>query len=129
MYRFVFICGSLKNLLLFYYSCPKFSSFALLLLPAHSQYPHHCQCPWVIHTHFLDSPFHFFPELSVSCLPSVHRGESVPYFHASGSIFLISLFCSLDSSYMRDHMVFVLHQLAFFTSLNILQFHPWCHKR
>ena len=41
-----------------YYSCPNFSPFAFLC-PAspHSQYPHRCPCPWVIHTCSLTSPF------------------------------------------------------------------------
>ena len=46
--------------------------------------------------------------------------RSVPCFHACDSILLISLFCSLDSSSRWDHMVFVFHQLAYFTWHNIL---------
>ena len=50
--------------------------------------------------------FHPFP------LPLPLLQLSVPCFHASGSIFLITLFCSLDSSYKWGHMVFVFCQLA-----------------
>ena len=41
--------------------------------------------------------------------------QSVPCFHVSGSIFLSSLFCSLDSSYHWGHRVFVFYRLAYFT--------------
>ena len=65
---------------------------------SHSQSLHRCPCPWVIHTCFLTSPFPFFPPLFSSCLPSGHC-PSVPCFCVSGSVLLVSLFCSLDSSY------------------------------
>ena len=82
-------------------------------LRSHSPSPHHCPGPWVIHTCSLTSPFPFFPPLPSSALPSGHC-QSAPCFYASGSILLIS-FCSLGSSYMVDHMVFVFHHLAYFT--------------
>ena len=65
---------------------------------SHSQSPHYCPCPWVIHTSSLTSPFSFFPTLSP--LP-LHSGswQSVPCFYISGSVLLVSLFCSLNSSY------------------------------
>ena len=80
----------------------------------HSQSPHHCLYLWVFHICFLINPFTFFQTLPTSLLPS-YSYQSVPWFYASGSILLISLFCSLHSSYKWDHMVFVFHQLAYFT--------------
>ena len=74
-------------LLLFYYSCPNFPplpSSAQSIYPtpnSHSQSPHHCPCPWVIHTCSLSSPFPFFPSLSPAPSPL-----AVTCFHASGSI-------------------------------------------
>ena len=47
-------------------------------------------------------------------LPSGHC-QSVPGLHACGSILLVSLSYSLDSSYRWDHMVFVFRNLAYFT--------------
>ena len=96
-------------------------------LHSHSQSLHCCPCPRVIHTCSLTSPFPFFPPFN----PRLPSGscQSVPCFHASGSVLLIGLFCSLDSSYKWDHMVFVLQQLTSFTQHNTLQFQPCCHKR
>ena len=70
-------------------------------------------------------PSPFFHHIS---LPSGHC-QSVPCFHVSGSILLVSLFCPLDSSYKWDHMVFVFYQLAYITYRNTLKLHPCCHKR
>ena len=70
--------------------------------------------------------FPFFPPFSSTSL-SCGSCQSVPCFHVLGTVLLVSLFCSLDSSY-RDHMVFVFHWLAYFTSHNALQFHPRCRK-
>ena len=109
--KFLFYSLILFLLLLFYYSCPNFSPFDLLCpahLPhshSHSQSPHLCPCPWVNHTCSFKSQFSFFLPLSPKPLPSGHC-QSVPCFHTSGSILLIGLFCSLDSSYKWDHMVF-----------------------
>ena len=92
---------------LFYYSC---LSFPPLLSPApptpcsHSQSPPCCPCLWVICTCSLNRPFPFFPPLSPSTLPS-GPCRSVPCFHATGSILLICLFCSLGSCTRCDHMV------------------------
>ena len=70
-------------------------------------------CPCVIHTCSLTSPF---PFLSLpSHLSSSYSYQSIPCFHISGSIYLISLFCSLDSSCKWGHMVFVFCHLAYFT--------------
>ena len=41
--------------------------------------------------------------------------QSVPYVYASVSILLISLFCSLESTYKWDRMVFVFLWLAYFS--------------
>ena len=66
-------------LFLFYYGCPSFSPFDLLL-PSyphpHSQFPHSCPCPWVSDTRSLSSP------------SSLHCGhcQCVSCFHACGSI-------------------------------------------
>ena len=127
----IFSIFSSNFLLLLYYSCPNFSPFTFLC-PAqphsHSQSPQRCPHPWVIHTCSLASPLSFFPPSSPTHLPFGHF-QSVPCFHASESILPISLFCLLDSSYKRGHMVFFFHQLASFTYHNTLQFHPCCHKR
>ena len=50
------------------------------------------------------------------------RAQFVLYFHISGSILLACLFCCLGSTYRWDHMVFVFHQLAYFTQHNALFF-------
>ena len=63
---------------------------------------------------FLDLTLPFFPPLSSSLHPSGHC-QFVLYFHVSGSILLICLFCGLGSTYRWDHMVFVFHCLAYFT--------------
>ena len=62
-------------LLLFYYSYPSFSSFALLHsahLCSHSQSSHCCPYPWVIHTHSSMNLFTFFPPLSPFPSPILH---------------------------------------------------------
>ena len=40
---------------------------------------------------------------------------SVLYFHVSGSILLVCLFCWLDSTYRWDHMVFVFYCPVYYT--------------
>ena len=68
---------------------PTFPSFALVhpaCPPSHSQSPHRCLCPGVIHTCSLTNPFPFFspvPLPSDSC-------QSVPCFHVPGFVLLIS---------------------------------------
>ena len=104
-----------------YYSCPNFPPLTPSTQPAphsHSQSPHCCPCPWVIHRCSLTCPSTFFQLVPTSSLSS-YSCQSVPWFHASGSILLISLFCSLDSTCKWDHMVFVFHWLAhlFFSCL------------
>ena len=94
---------------------------------SYRQSPHYCPCPWVIHTYSFTSTFSFFLLLFLFLLPSGHC-QPVPCFHACGSGLLVSLFCSLDSPYKWDHMVFVFHWLAYFTWHNALQFHPYCHE-
>ena len=55
---------------------------------SHSQFPHYCPCPWVIHTCSLTSSLPFFPPLSSFSLPPGHC-QSVPCFHTCGSILFI----------------------------------------
>ena len=86
---------------------------------SHSPSPHRCPCPRVIHTCTLTNPSPFFPPFLPSPLSS-GSCQSVPCFHVSGFVLLVSLFCSLDSSYKWDHMVFIFHQLAYFTEHNSL---------
>ena len=93
---------------------PPLPSSAYPIPWSHSQFPYCCPCPWVIHTCSLSSPFLFFPPVFPSPIPSGNF-QSVPCFHACGSILFISLFCSLDPSYRWDYMVFVFHQMAYFT--------------
>ena len=53
---------------------------------SHRPSPHHCPCPWAIHTCSLTNPFPFFPPFP-------------PYPLAAGSLFHVSVFliqfCSL----------------------------------
>ena len=76
-------------LLLCYHSCPSFSFSALLLLAhsPHSQSPHHCPCPWVIHTCSFTSPFSFFPPL----FPSPFPRPAVSLFYVFMSLLLFCL--------------------------------------
>ena len=77
-------------------------------------------CLWVMNVYSLAHPFTFFhPVLPSSRLS--HSCQSVPCVHASVSILFVDLFCSLDSAYKQDHIVFVFHCLAYFTSHNTLQ--------
>ena len=99
----------------FYYSCPNCPPFLSLASPHHSQSPLHCLCPWVIHTCSLTRPFPFFPPY-----PSPHSSplwslSVCSLFPCPRSILLICLFCWLGSTYRWDHMVSVLHRLAYFT--------------
>ena len=72
---------------------PLLPSSDQLLSLTHSPPSHHCPCPWVIHTSSLTSPFPFFLSVSSSTVPPGHC-QSVPCFHVSGSILIISLFCA-----------------------------------
>ena len=89
----MYVCMYL--LLLFYYSCPNFPP---LFSPAphhsHSQSPPCRPCLRVIYTCSLSGPFFFLP-LSSLPLPSCPC-QFVHCFHASGSILLICLLCSLS---------------------------------
>ena len=58
---------------------------------------------------FLTNLFTFFypvPALPPTLFPS-DICQSVPRIHACGSVLVVSLFCSLDSTYKRDHIVLV----------------------
>ena len=83
-----------------YYSCPH--NFSLYPSLRHS--PHCCLCPWVMHIFFLLTPSPSFIQ------PPLSPPTAVSLFHVSVSLFL---FCSLDSTYKWDHMVFVFHWLAY----------------
>ena len=76
--------------------------------------PTHCLCPWVLYLCSLAFSFPCFPLLSTSSFPSDHC-QLVLYFHFSGFIFLICLFCWLGSTYRWDHMLFMFPSLAYFT--------------
>ena len=120
------------------------------------QWSHHCSCMpipvpslWlpgyinvtqtILITLTVVGPFPDRPHIFFSiCSPSFNQSssplfsyscQSVPCFHASSSILIISLFCSLDSTYKWHHMVFVFHQLAYVPQRISLQFHSWLCKR
>ena len=71
----------------------QFSQFFPLCLPtqpsphSHSQSPHHCPCPWVLHTCSLTSPFTFFQPVLTSCLPLT----TVSMFYVSMPLVLFCL--------------------------------------
>ena len=81
----------LSTTIAFYYSFLSFFPF-VLLCPAypssHSQSPHCCSSPWVIHTCSLSSPFPVFPPV----YPSLSPVTAVSLFHASMSLVLFCLF-------------------------------------
>ena len=72
---------------------PLCSSPPVLHPHSHSQLPHCCPCPWVIHTHSLSSPFPFFLPLSPSSssvftFSLFHIFMSVVLFHVVPFLFL-----------------------------------------
>ena len=97
-------------------------SFASLSLPPSTQTlppwpsPHYYLCPWVMHICSLANLFIIFYPVSLTYLP-LEVCQSVPCIHASVSILFISLFCSLDSTYKWEHMLFLFLWLI---SLNII---------
>ena len=114
-----------KKLWLFYYSCPIIPPIAV----------HFPTQPWLsqaIPTLLFTSMSHLYMFLDQTlprCTPSyppcsISSGhcQSVFCFHASVSTLLICLFCSLGSTYRKNHMVFVFHCLAYFTQHKTLQF-------
>ena len=109
-FKNVFCYGLFFFLFKYFIVLLQLSQFFLLCSPppspplSSSQSPHCCPCSWVIHTWCLTSPFPFFPPLPPYLLPS-GRCQSVPCFHASGSIMLIWLFCSLGSFFPHHHLV------------------------
>ena len=86
----------------------------LNLPPSLCPSPHCCLSPWAVFICSLANPLTFFHPYSPSPLPA-DSCQSVPCIHASVSILFTSLFCSLDSTYKWDHMVFLFLQLAYFT--------------
>ena len=89
-----------------------------LLHPTHPHLPHsilplHCLYPWVLYA-CPWWPFHFFPLLLHSILPSCYW-RLVLYFSVSHYILLACLFCWLSSTYRWDHMVCFFHHLPYFT--------------
>ena len=73
--------------------------------PANSTLLSESMCLCATYVRSLENPFTFFhlvpqPRPSDSC-------QSVPCIHASVSFVFISLFCSLDSTYKWDHMVYI----------------------
>ena len=73
----------------------------------------------------IPSPVH---PASKTPLPS-DSCQSVLCVYESVSIFFVSWYCSLDSTYKWDHTIFVSPCLAYVTYQNILQVPPCCHKR
>ena len=66
-------------------------------------------------THVWLIPSSFFKQFPPPSSPLTTVSLFHAWFYAFGFILLISFFCSLDSSDKWDHMVFVFHQLAYFT--------------
>ena len=88
-----------------------------------SQSPQCGPCPWVLHVCSLTDAFTFFQSVPTSPI------TTVSLFHDSMPLALFcSFICSLDSSLLWGHMVFLFHHLGYFTRHNSLQFHPCCHK-
>ena len=107
-------------LLLFYYSCHKFSPLPSSIHPtshSHSQVPHHCLCVCIIHTCSLSSFFPFFPPISLSLFTSGHY-QSVSCFHACGSVLFISLFCHQIP--LIGEIIWYLSFTIWFTSLSMI---------
>ena len=99
-------------------------------LPSPSGYHHIVVCVYVIcriyhevHIHMYVYVFIYLYRYIFCLIPSpsfiqlpapfpFDSCQSIPCIHASVSILFISLFCSLDSTYKWDHMVFVFLWLA-----------------
>ena len=88
-------------------SCLNISSFSFLS-PVYSPLPQSIpillSIPWVMHVCSLTNPFTFFQIVPSSLLPF-------------DSVLLVSLFCSLDSTYKWDHTEFVFHQQVYLLSV------------
>ena len=71
----------------------------------------------IVHVHgsfmYVIYPFIFFQSVPTTPL-CTYTCQSIPYFHVSGSISLISLFCSLEFSYKWDY-IFVFYLMTYFT--------------
>ena len=67
---------------------PPWPSSAQPSFHSHSQSPHCCPCPWVIHTCSLSSSFPFFPPLS-PCLPPLWSLSVCSMFPHTGHVFIM----------------------------------------
>ena len=78
----------------------------ILLMPSSPQLPPHCYpCPWLI-----------FPFCLISAPPNLSPHSCLPALHLWVCLyFIVSLVCSLDSTYEWNQMVFVFLWLAYFT--------------
>ena len=83
--------------------------------------PHCCLCLWVMYICFLVNPFTFFHPCPMTVVCSMYP--------CLFQFCLVSSFCSLDSTYKWEYMVFVFLWLAYFSEHNNVQVHPCCHKR
>ena len=104
-YYFFFYCWPYCIHPLFTPSSPLYPPLAPLPGPS----PHCCLWLCVCACMFFGQSLPVSPHL----LPS-EICQSVPCSYASGFIWFITLFCSLDSTYEWDHMVFVFLWLAYF---------------
>ena len=93
-FYFIFIVYTITDVL----SLSSFAHLPLFSLPP-SLWPssHCCLCIWVICTvpspSFIQLPF----------LPTLYSCQSIPCIYASASILSVSLFCLLDSTYVRSY--------------------------
>ena len=99
---------------------PIFPTYAPSTTPTlcfHSHSPHCCLYPWILHICYLINSFSF--QAIPTSLFLSYGCQFISWFYASCSCYILplSLFCSLDSSYKWDYMVFVFQWLAYFISI------------
>ena len=116
MFYFIF-----KFLLLFNYICPHFSPYSPLYWSHSTSHIQSSSTVIFVHGSFIHVPWldpsPSFPHLSLSPLPSGHC-QFVPYFHISGSILLICLFCLLSP--LISEIIRYLPFAAWLISLSII---------